>query len=46
MAEVRNFWAVYDISKKTGMTRWQLGGKKSDFTLGPNADFYWQHDAR
>ncbi|MFF3685954.1 arylsulfotransferase family protein [Streptomyces sp. NPDC002187] len=46
LISVRNFWAVYDISKKTGRIRWQLGGKKSDFTLGPNADFYWQHDAR
>ncbi|MET8026997.1 arylsulfotransferase family protein [Streptomyces avermitilis] len=46
LISLRNFWAVYDISKKTGKIRWQLGGKKSDFALGPNADFYWQHDAR
>ncbi|MGW7363143.1 arylsulfotransferase family protein [Streptomyces sp. NPDC054841] len=46
LVSVRNFWAIYDISKKSGKIRWQLGGKKSDFTFGPNADFYWQHDAR
>ncbi|WP_416984461.1 arylsulfotransferase family protein [Streptomyces sp. T028] len=46
LISLRNFWAIYDISKKTGKIRWQLGGKKSDFTLGSNADFYWQHDAR
>ncbi|MCW7944856.1 hypothetical protein AAW14_23010 [Streptomyces hygroscopicus] len=42
----RNMWAIYDVSKRSGRIRWQLGGKKSDFTFGPNADFYWQHDAR
>jgi hypothetical protein len=25
---------------------WRLGGKRSDFTLGPGARFFWQHDAR
>lgn len=39
-------WAIYDVSKKSGRIRYQIGGKKSDFTFGPNADFYWQHDAR
>ncbi|WP_229864273.1 arylsulfotransferase family protein [Streptomyces djakartensis] len=42
----RNMWAIYNVSKRSGKVRWQLGGKKSDFTFGPNADFYWQHDAR
>ncbi|MFF0157334.1 arylsulfotransferase family protein [Streptomyces sp. NPDC005263] len=42
----RNMWAVYGISKKSGKIRYQIGGKKSDFTFGPNAHFYWQHDAR
>ncbi len=46
LVSARNMWAVYDIAKRTGRIRWQLGGKKSDFTLGQNADFYWQHDAR
>ncbi|QKV90690.1 aryl-sulfate sulfotransferase [Streptomyces sp. NA02950] len=42
----RNMWAIYNISRKSGKIRWQLGGKKSDFTFAPNARFYWQHDAR
>ncbi|MFE0513650.1 arylsulfotransferase family protein [Streptomyces sp. NPDC058964] len=46
LISVRNFWAIYDISKRTGKTHWQLGGRESDFTFGPDADFYWQHDAR
>ncbi|MFJ3231704.1 arylsulfotransferase family protein [Streptomyces sp. NPDC086787] len=46
LISLRNFWAIYEISRKTGKTHWQLGGKKSDFTFGPRADFYWQHDAR
>ena len=42
----RNMWAVYDISMRTGRILWQLGGRRSDFTFGHNADFFWQHDAR
>jgi hypothetical protein len=25
---------------------WRLGGKKSDFEMGPGTTFWWQHDAR
>ncbi|MFF3541960.1 arylsulfotransferase family protein [Streptomyces platensis] len=46
LVSARNMWAAYDISRRTGRIRWQLGGKKSDFTFGPNADFFWQHDVR
>ncbi|MEU8587392.1 arylsulfotransferase family protein [Streptomyces sp. NPDC048664] len=46
LVSARNMWALYDVARKSGRIRWQLGGKKSDFTFGPNADFYWQHDAR
>ncbi|UNM13673.1 arylsulfotransferase family protein [Streptomyces formicae] len=46
LISLRNFWAIYDISRRTGQIRWQLGGKESDFTFSPDADFYWQHDAR
>ncbi|WP_236060632.1 arylsulfotransferase family protein [Actinacidiphila acididurans] len=42
----RNMWAIYQISRGTGRIQWQLGGRRSDFTFGPGADFYWQHDAR
>jgi hypothetical protein len=46
LISARDMWAVYDVSRRTGRIRWQLGGKRSDFTFGPNADFFWQHDAR
>jgi Arylsulfotransferase (ASST) len=46
LISARNTWAVYDVSKADGKILWQLGGKKSDFSFGPNARFYWQHDAR
>lgn len=46
LISMRNMWAIYHIDKKTGNIIWQLGGKQSDFTFGPNAAFSWQHDAR
>jgi hypothetical protein len=46
LISARNMWAIYNVTKKSGRVRYQIGGKKSDFTFGPNADFYWQHDAR
>jgi hypothetical protein len=42
----RNTHALYEISRRTGKVVWRLGGKKSDFKLGPGARFAWQHDAR
>ena len=42
----RNTHAVYEVSRRTGKVLWRLGGKKSDFLLGPGARFAWQHDAR
>ncbi|HUC56883.1 MAG TPA: arylsulfotransferase family protein [Streptosporangiaceae bacterium] len=42
----RNTWCVYKISRKTGNIIWRLGGKHSDFELGPGARFYWQHHVR
>lgn len=46
LVSARNMWAIYDIAKSSGKIRWQVGGKQSDFTLGPDAEFFWQHDAR
>ena len=46
LINMRNMSAIYNIDKKTGGTIWQLGGKLSDFTFGPNAEFSWQHHAR
>lgn len=42
----RNTWAAYKINRRTGKVLWRLGGKRSDFTLGPGARFEWQHDVR
>jgi hypothetical protein len=42
----RHTQAVYEISKRTGQIVWRLGGKRSDFEMGPGTRFAWQHDAR
>ena len=42
----RNTWAIYEISRQTGRVIWTLGGKHSSFSIGPGANFEWQHDAR
>src|SRR5271163_4896239 len=41
----RHTWTVYKVNRTTGAIIWRLGGKKSDFTLGPGLPFAWQHDA-
>ena len=42
----RNTWAVYKLDRSSGKVIWQLGGKASDFKLGPGANFAFQHDVR
>jgi hypothetical protein len=42
----RNTWAAYNVDRHSGRVRWRLGGKRSDFALGPGARFWWQHDVR
>jgi Arylsulfotransferase (ASST) len=42
----RNTHTVYEIDRTTKKILWRLGGKRSDFRLGPGARFAWQHDAR
>jgi Arylsulfotransferase (ASST) len=42
----RNTHAVYEVSRRTGKVLWRLGGKRSDFRMGPGVRFAWQHDAR
>ncbi|MEV4621621.1 arylsulfotransferase family protein [Asanoa sp. NPDC049573] len=42
----RHTWTIYKIDRGSGAIRWRLGGKRSDFTMGPDAAFAWQHDAR
>jgi arylsulfotransferase ASST len=46
IVSARHTRAVYAISKRTGRIVWQLGGKRSDFAMGPGTRFGWQHDAR
>jgi Arylsulfotransferase (ASST) len=45
LISARNTWAVYEIDKQTGRVLWTLGGKDSNFHIGPGANFEWQHDA-
>jgi hypothetical protein len=42
----RNTWTVYKIDRKSGEILWRLGGKKSDFEMGPGTQSAYQHDAR
>jgi hypothetical protein len=41
----RNTFAVYAIDKHTGHLVWELGGKHSNFHMGPGTFFSWQHHA-
>ncbi len=42
----RNTWSVFKVSRKTGEIVWRLNGKRTDFTMAPGSEFYWQHDTR
>jgi hypothetical protein len=46
IVSARQTHAVYKLSRRTGRVLWRLGGRKSDFRLGPGAQFALQHDAR
>jgi outer membrane protein assembly factor BamB len=46
LISARNTWTLYDLNAHTGALLWRLGGKRSSFTLGPNVQFAYQHDAR
>ncbi len=37
---------VYKVDRTTGAVVWRLGGKNSDFDMGPGTRTDWQHDAR
>ncbi|HTZ64971.1 MAG TPA: arylsulfotransferase family protein [Solirubrobacteraceae bacterium] len=45
LVSARSTHTVYKIDR-SGTIRWRLGGKHSDFRMGPGTDFAWQHDAR
>jgi len=36
---------VFKLNRTTGAIIWRLGGKRSDFALGPGLPFAFQHDA-
>ena len=46
LVSARDTSAVYEIDKASGHVLWTLGGKASDFDLGPGARFFFQHDAQ
>jgi hypothetical protein len=46
LVSARNTCAIYKIDRRTGTIVWRLGGKRSDFRMGPGTRFWWQHDAR
>jgi hypothetical protein len=46
LVSARNTWGVYKLHSETGKVLWRLGGKRSDFQMGPGTAFAWQHDAR
>jgi hypothetical protein len=46
LISARKTSTVYKIDRKSGEIIWRLGGKKSDFEMGPGARFAFQHDAR
>jgi hypothetical protein len=45
LISARNTWALYQIERNSGEVTWRLGGKKSDFAMGPATTFAWQHHA-
>ena len=46
LVSARATFAVYKIDRNTGEVLWRLGGKRSDFEMGPGTRFAFQHDAR
>jgi hypothetical protein len=42
----RNTFTVYKIDRNSGEVMWRLGGKNSDFDMGPGTLTNYQHDAR
>jgi hypothetical protein len=46
LVSARHTSAIYKVHRKTGAILWRLGGKRSDFTIVPGAEFSFQHDVR
>ncbi len=45
IVSARNTWTIYKLDRKSGEVMWRMGGKQSDFTIVPGAEFAWQHNA-
>jgi hypothetical protein len=45
LISARHTWTVYKVDRHSGDVIWRLGGKESDFQLGPGVEFSWQHNA-
>jgi hypothetical protein len=46
LVSARRTFAVYKVDRETGEVIWRLGGKESDFEMGPSTWMRYQHDAR
>jgi hypothetical protein len=46
LLSARHTFALYKVHRRSGRVLWRLGGKNSDFAMGPGTRFAWQHDAR
>ncbi len=46
LLSARNTWTVYKVNRESGEVLWRLGGRKSDFEMGPGTRTAFQHDAR
>ena len=46
LISARNTCAVYKVDRRSGEIIWRLGGKDSDFEMGPGTRPAYQHDAR
>lgn len=46
LISARHTFALYKLDRHTGRVIWRLGGKRSDFRMGQDSQFFWQHDAR
>lgn len=45
LISARNVSTIFKVNRTTGAIIWRLGGKLSDFTMGPGLPFAFQHDA-
>ena len=46
LVSARHTSTIYKVHRTTGTVLWRLGGKRSDFTIVPGAEFSFQHDVR